>query len=387
MGVPMIAWYVVNELKKQGLLDGCKSIIELGSQNLFGRVENIERYLRKITGKKISRLHNVAYAYAMFGIDDYHCIDADGRNGAFVFDLNKNIRSEYDFEKEFDIVTNFGTAEHCFNQHEVFRNMHELCRPGGIIIGGYPIQGFINHGYYQYSPKMLIELALANDYDILGLYLSPARPEMYYYSPSLIDMHRDDDLDLWTVFRLSKDKKEFRTPFDSSFLDSSDLGEYASLQSERFELFSPLVYTVSHNQGRYSSIEENGIDLADGGIEYRLSDDPVVFGCRKIPSSIIFNENEKIDSAFDFFAEQSRAASSPVRVLIVVDNQGKFIGVISMGDIQGKCNITCGEACNKNAVTLREGHFDNAFSLLSKKITQIPVLDEEGYPVNLYGLV
>jgi CBS domain-containing protein len=76
-----------------------------------------------------------------------------------------------------------------------------------------------------------------------------------------------------------------------------------------------------------------------------------------------------------------------VRLLIVVDENDKFMGVITRGDIDGKLYATCGEACNKNAVTIREGHFDKAFSLLSKKVTQIPVLDEDGRPVSLYGLV
>jgi SAM-dependent methyltransferase len=251
-------------LKKRSLLEGYKSVIELGSQDLHSNIKAMDEYLHEISGNMTSKLKliDAASGYAILGISDYNCIDADGQHNAFVFDLNHNIKDEYKFDREFDVVTNFGTSEHCFNQYEVFRNMHDLCRAGGIIVAHYPTQGFINHGYYQYSPKLLIELAVANNYDILGLYLSPFRPEIYHYFPDMIDRNRDDDLGLFTVFRQSSTKSAFRAPFDGDYLENSQLtsSEYDSLKKVSWKLNRPLV-VQKLNENRRGDFNDVDIDL------------------------------------------------------------------------------------------------------------------------------
>ncbi|MDR1741721.1 MAG: CBS domain-containing protein [Synergistaceae bacterium] len=391
MGMSVGAWFFLAEMKKQGFMrdkNGCdfRSVIELGSQDLGDNIEACEKRLRDISGDANFTLTHVAAGYAALGICDYQCIDADGRNGAIVFDLNRSIKSEYGFNKEFDLVTNFGTAEHCFNQYEVFRNMHDLCRAGGVLIGFYPTQGCINHGYFHYTPKLLLELALANRYEILGLYVQSDKSGFsHYYSPEFVNTERDGDLFFVTVFRQSEDKAEFLMPFDGAWLQSSLLKGYAQ-SAGLFGSMGTLTAPVWNGDG-FSDWDE--AMFADG-IKYSASKDLILdssLGYREIPQEILLHEDALVDDArFWLFRRKG------FHLLIVVDKAGRYVGVITRGDVERHereraCEReTCGGICNRNGVTIDIDALDSAFSKLRGSIKQIPVLDRERRPVLLYGI-
>lgn len=107
--------------------------------------------------------------YRKLGIKTYKAIDSNGLDNALEFDLNEDIRETYGFNQQYDLVTNFGTSEHCFDQFSVFRNAHNLCKVGGMMIGIVPFQGYIDHGFNNYQPLFFHDLAAANDYDLIGL--------------------------------------------------------------------------------------------------------------------------------------------------------------------------------------------------------------------------
>jgi SAM-dependent methyltransferase len=64
----------------------------------------------------------------------------------------------------FDIVTNYGTTEHVANQLNAFKVMHDLARPGGLMIHHLPAQGHLDHGLINYNPKFFWMLARSNEY-------------------------------------------------------------------------------------------------------------------------------------------------------------------------------------------------------------------------------
>lgn len=76
---------------------------------------------------------------------------------------------------------------------------------------------------------------------------------------------------------------------------------------------------------------------------------------------------------------------------LVIDDKNKCIGVISDGDIRNKIvlgldiNSPVKDAMNKNYVFVKDS--DNHHTILrqfDKKITNLPVLDENGFPIDLY---
>jgi hypothetical protein len=62
----------------------------------------------------------------------YVCIDLNGKYGALQLDLNTC--TAQDVGRRFNVVTNFGTSEHVFNQANVFKLMHDLCLTGGLML-------------------------------------------------------------------------------------------------------------------------------------------------------------------------------------------------------------------------------------------------------------
>lgn len=45
------------------------------------------------------------------------------------------------FINQFDVITNYGTIEHINDQYHAFKNVHDMCKSGGIMIHNFPPQG------------------------------------------------------------------------------------------------------------------------------------------------------------------------------------------------------------------------------------------------------
>jgi len=92
-------------------------------------------------------------------------IDINGLLGSVSLDLDKPLPQKY--TNRFDIVTNYGTIEHVNNQHQVFKNMHDMCKVGGIMIHIFPLVGtWIPHGRYYYSADFVSRLAIGAGYEV-----------------------------------------------------------------------------------------------------------------------------------------------------------------------------------------------------------------------------
>jgi hypothetical protein len=74
----------------------------------------------------------------------------------------------------YDVVLNFGTTEHIFNQLNSFKSLHEAAKIGGIIYCQLPATGYFEHGYFCYTPLFFRDLAKANDYEIVDSFLTMA---------------------------------------------------------------------------------------------------------------------------------------------------------------------------------------------------------------------
>ncbi|MEO8627119.1 MAG: hypothetical protein ABI612_03335 [Betaproteobacteria bacterium] len=123
----------------------------------------IEALLDTIFDGLIARRTAQKQFYSIFGMADYASLDVDDDRATYKVDLNHPSSGL----PEFDVVTNFGTTEHVFNIGEAFRTLHNLTRPGGISLHAIPSFAFINHGFYNIHPNALVEMARANDYEIL----------------------------------------------------------------------------------------------------------------------------------------------------------------------------------------------------------------------------
>ncbi len=104
---------------------------------------------------------------------EYLAIDVCPAPNTEVVDLNFDRLPERYWEY-FDVVLDFGTTEHIFNQWNSFEFMHDSVRVGGAIYCVLPASGYLDHGYYCYTPLFFNDFAKANNYEIIDLFVAPA---------------------------------------------------------------------------------------------------------------------------------------------------------------------------------------------------------------------
>jgi len=131
------------------------SVIELGNQMWHSG----KRRDPKFWSKDASILYN------KLGCGKYESIDANG-GATILADLNLPLDPH---PGQFDLVTDFGTSEHIFDIAQVWRTIHSLCKPGGLITFDKPFQGFPEHGFWKVDLTFFRDLAKANHYQIMQI--------------------------------------------------------------------------------------------------------------------------------------------------------------------------------------------------------------------------
>lgn len=125
------------------------SVCELGDQHMAG-----------VDEPKLARTF-----YESLGCGRYEAIDGNGM-GTVTADLNQPLPRSIG---TFDLVTDFGTGEHIFDQAQVWRTMHDLTKVGGYLAFDRPHQGYTKHCFYLVNPTLLRDLAAANVYTVVQL--------------------------------------------------------------------------------------------------------------------------------------------------------------------------------------------------------------------------
>jgi SAM-dependent methyltransferase len=227
MGINLEYITLLNILRVRGDLPDSGSVLEFGAQDISAKTNQVKEHLSRMNvSKRIPLIESAADLYAYFGIENYECIDANGRNSSMVYDLNQNLGDKYGFLETYDLVTNLGTLEHCFNIANGFMNMHATCKNDGIMIHVMPTQSNVNHGFYNIQPRLLANMAAANKYEILHFYFTvDYQPELYLYNLDNYKMFDDRDLMVYCVFRKKSDDP-FRMPFDDIFSAENYIPEY-----------------------------------------------------------------------------------------------------------------------------------------------------------------
>lgn len=157
-----------------------KSVIEAGSQNLYLDM-----------GDPLPPFANTWYEER--GIE-YTCIDLGGDNNA----IQKDLAYPVHLGKQFDLVTDFGSAEHVVQMEEFesvafheghinsiypkgiksieqgfyncWLNKHNFCKTGGLIISENPKMGhWPDHGYSYITTRFYAVLTIMTDYEIVEL--------------------------------------------------------------------------------------------------------------------------------------------------------------------------------------------------------------------------
>jgi SAM-dependent methyltransferase len=186
-----ISWTSLGAIEGADVLKPGARVIDFGSSNLYhATAAQIEDFVRRYTtappdnlpelaqrleaGSKLGpdgQALNQAFIGEMFEAAGmtYDAIDiADGYKTTIV-DLNFQSLPDH-FLKSADVVLNFGTSEHILNQANVFKSIHDACKPGGMIMHQLPAIGFVDHAYYCYTGRFFYDLAAYNEYELVDIW-------------------------------------------------------------------------------------------------------------------------------------------------------------------------------------------------------------------------
>ncbi len=227
------------DLWQRGIFESIDSVCESGSQELnmtakefhgIVQAHGLSDYdrqdfalLDKFPGTPRESARKL---YQLLGAQNYTCLDLNKEHGAIGHDLNTPFDDRSKWE-QFDLVTDFGCNEHCFNVMEAYRTLHRLLKPGGYMVICQPRYAETN-GYYLMDESFYEGLAAANGYKIVQAQyvtteLNRAREEReQFLIPLSRDLLRIIDLNavkISIIYCLQKvSSEDFVIPYQDKFL-------------------------------------------------------------------------------------------------------------------------------------------------------------------------
>ena len=198
MSITAIEYILLRDMAAKGVLPAKGDFIEFGEANWYGDVPlaQLHEDIRARVADPDERERLVAEtirldaAYdadpsseALFAIAkifyatfldhaSHTAIDFHGTATALKLDLNRPL----DLGRRFDFAFNFGTGEHVFDICQFFRTVHDVTKPGGIMIHGGPFTGWFDHGFYNIQPTLYHDIARANGYRVAAMFLTDVGP-------------------------------------------------------------------------------------------------------------------------------------------------------------------------------------------------------------------
>lgn len=221
------------ELRRRGLIPERPAVLEIGKANWYGDVGVAEFHadlkefgtpadLETPSPLNVWTMADWYYRAVLRNPSVRTAIDLDPEAGdVHRLDLNEPV--EWDAEGGYDLVINNGTTEHVFNQFQAWATIHTNCKVGGLMVHALPLWGWLDHGFYNYQPTFVVDVAAWNDYVIehwLFTEIEPAfsqvvaRPEDIYALK-----HRGCDgkgAMMHVAFRKTTDEP-FRVPFQGIY--------------------------------------------------------------------------------------------------------------------------------------------------------------------------
>ena len=175
IGSMHIEW--LSTLALQSKIPPNAAVFDLGSQDLWTEREPLRRVARRHLSPDVceTAIHEIfgdeakpgsdaqRAFYSIFGAQTYRSLDLTDPRADYAYDLSYPLP---DIGK-YDVVTNFGTTEHVFNIGQSFENIHNLLNVGGLQLHTLPAYGYIDHGFYNIHPCAYLDMAKANEYEIV----------------------------------------------------------------------------------------------------------------------------------------------------------------------------------------------------------------------------
>lgn len=184
MAITAIEYSLFRSYRRGGLLPLGGDVLEIGEANWYGDVgvldlqadiaawapeddrERLSARLTELTTVRPPPLFDIAKVFwaTFLQPKSMTAIDLHGGPEALRLDLNRPVK----LERRFDLVMNLGTVEHVFNVAQALETIHDHTHPGGLMLHGMPMSGWLDHGFYSFNPTFYFDLARANRYEVVS---------------------------------------------------------------------------------------------------------------------------------------------------------------------------------------------------------------------------
>lgn len=149
----------------------------------FTQIERLSKYFPKLLNKnnleKIKHSTNGSFQNILFNeileckkIDSLDITNEEGANITWNMNDDISLGGFSNLKSTYDIIFEGGTMEHVSNTNMYLKNIFYLLKPGGKYISQVPSAGLAEHGFYQFSPTFIIDLANKNKEMMEILHLS-----------------------------------------------------------------------------------------------------------------------------------------------------------------------------------------------------------------------
>ncbi len=121
------------------------------------RDEHLQTLADVVSASRPGQLYEIAALFfkAIVQAGEYSAIDPGSPGSRYQFDLNQPVP----LAQTFELLLNFGTAEHVFNVFQFFKTAHDLTAVGGIMMHSSPFTGWLDHGFFNFQPTFFFDLA------------------------------------------------------------------------------------------------------------------------------------------------------------------------------------------------------------------------------------
>ncbi len=242
MAIHRLTYTVTRMLYEQQVLPHDASVLEFGEANWYGDVgnetltEDIEKFVtddderqdllawldKANKSDEQTRLFDTAKIFyrLFYGCRAVEAIDLNGTEASTKHDLNEDLVRD----DRVDVTINNGTAEHVFFAGRVFQSMHQCTKPGGLMVHEGPlINGWVDHGFYNFQPTLFFDLARHNNYDTMFFVgqIDPFRMLQLDGPDAVPAMTEDPDFPanpvFFVVFCKSEEDKDFSVPMQGYY--------------------------------------------------------------------------------------------------------------------------------------------------------------------------
>lgn len=144
------------EAKESILESGLDGVELLGSEVVYDDVTQFGKTIHQTT---LFRLLDFEVTESLDYFQD--------ENPTHVVDLNMPLQES--LHGQYSLVYDGGTMEHCFNPPQVMMNAMALAKPGGRVIHHVPMNNWVDHGFYQFSPTLFFDFYSVNGFTELEM--------------------------------------------------------------------------------------------------------------------------------------------------------------------------------------------------------------------------